>query len=335
MARIRERAEDFRVEEVPLYEPRGEGDHTFVHIEKRLRTTEEVARSLARAGGCSARDVGYAGRKDRVAVTTQWFSVPRLAPEEAVKLELPGAVVLEARRHPHKLRVGQLRANRFRLVVRDVDPLQIAEASRTLNAFTRSGMPNAYGPQRFGRDGGNTQRALALLRGELELRDRRQARFLVSSLQAWVFNEVLAARRRGDPGELDRVVEGDVACLHGSGGLFWVEDTGREGPRAKSFEISATGPIFGTRVLEPRGRVAEVEAEAMRCVGLSSGKLRPPRGIRLRGARRALRVRPANAQLQGRNDRADVCFELPSGSFASVLMEELFPGVVSGSGARE
>ncbi len=99
MARLRSVPEDFRVEEIPLYCPTGEGDHTFVCVEKRLRTTEDVARALARIAGARARDVGYAGRKDRDAVATQWFSVPGLDPVGARREP----------RHPESpLRVGSL-----------------------------------------------------------------------------------------------------------------------------------------------------------------------------------------------------------------------------------
>ena len=119
MARIRAEPEDFRVEELPLYPPCGEGDHTFVRLEKRLLNTEEVAVELARAAGVRPRDVGYVGRKDRVALATQTFSVPGLAPESALALELPGVRVLSALPHRHKLRVGQLAANRFEIRVRE------------------------------------------------------------------------------------------------------------------------------------------------------------------------------------------------------------------------
>ena len=102
--RLRATPEDFLVDEVAAFAPSGEGSHTFVRIEKRLRTTTEVARDLARAAGVAARDVGFAGRKDRMAVTRQWFSLPGVDPERALSFDLPGVRVLEAARHPHKLR---------------------------------------------------------------------------------------------------------------------------------------------------------------------------------------------------------------------------------------
>ncbi len=333
MARIRTEPEDFRVEELPLYPPSGEGEHTFVHVEKRLVTTEDVASLLARAAGVSARDVGYAGRKDRLAVATQWFSVPRLDPHRALDLGLEGVRVLEAIAHGHKLRTGQLRGNRFEIAVRGVDD-KAREAMRArLDEIGRLGMPNSFGPQRFGRAGRNVEIGARLLRGEIVLKDRRKARFAISALQSAVFNDVLAARPTGI-GEFEF---GDVAMLHGSGGQFLVEDVEREQPRAATFEISPTGPIFGNRVIEPMGEVALRENAALEVRGICLAELRPPRGIRLRGARRALRVRPDNAQMRDFSGGFWLDFELPPGSYATVLIRavlaeepEVGPQVVAG-----
>jgi tRNA pseudouridine13 synthase len=317
--RLRSRPEDFRVDEIPLYPPTGEGDHTFLCVEKRLRTTEEVARALARYAAARARDVGYAGRKDRDAVTTQWFSVPGLDPERARDFALPGVRVIEAARHPHKLRTGQLRGNRFRIAVRDADAEVCAAAAERLEQLLRRGMPNRFGVQRFGRDGANAERAQRLLRGETRAGDRRSARFLLSALQAAVFNAVLAARET----PLDELEPGDVAMVHASGGCFVVEDLAREAPRAAAFEISATGPIFGTRVLAPRAAAAERERALFEQFGVSPETLRVPRGITLRGARRALRVRPGEAALEAIDAGLVLRCSLPPGSYATVLLEEL------------
>jgi len=197
MARIRTEPEDFRVEELPLYPPSGEGEHTFVRVEKRLVTTEEVAKRLARAAGVGSRDVGYAGRKDRLAVATQWLSVPRLDPQRALDLRFEGVRVLEAVMHGHKLRTGQLRGNRFEIAVRGVDD-ETREAARARFAeIGRVGMANAFGSQRFGRAGQNVEMGARLLRGEIVSKDRRKARFAISALQSAVFNDVLASRPTG------------------------------------------------------------------------------------------------------------------------------------------
>jgi tRNA pseudouridine13 synthase len=277
MARIRTEPEDFRVEELPLYSPSGEGEHTFVRVEKRLVTTEEVVKLLARAAGVGIRDVGYAGRKDRLAVATQWLSVPRLDPRRALDLRFEGVRVLEATVHGHKLRTGQLCGNRFEIAVRGVHDKAREAARSRLAEIGRVGMANSFGSQRFGRAGRNVEIGARLLRGEIVLKDRRKARFAISALQSAVFNDVLAARPTGI-GEFEF---GDVAVLHASGGQFLIEDVEREQPRAAAFEISPTGPIFGSRVIEPAGEVALREKAALELRGFGLADLRPPRGIRL------------------------------------------------------
>jgi tRNA pseudouridine13 synthase len=317
--------EDFVVEELPAYRPSGEGGHTFLWIEKRLRNSEEVARWLAREAGVPARDVGYAGRKDRFAVTRQFFSVPGLDPDRALGLAQEGVRVLEAARHPHKLRTGQLRGNRFDLRVHGLTPAQQAKVDAVRERLCAVGLPNRFGDQRFGREGGNAERGRRVLAGEEKGRDRREARFLVSALQSAVFNTVLAER----PLPLDAVERGDLARRTDSGGLFLVEDPDVDNPRARRFEISATGPLFGTRMEQPGPGVRAREEAALRRHGLDPGAIRPPRGIRLRGGRRPLRVPVPDlvvrAEPEGGVLRVRVA--LPAGSFATVLLEELL-GVV-------
>ncbi len=322
MPRIRVEPGDFVVDELPLYGPAGTGGHTFVRIEKRGRDTEEVARALARAAGAAPRDVGYAGRKDRHGLTRQWLSVPGLDPDRALALELPGVRVLEAARHPHKLRTGQLRGNAFAIVVREVDAGLAARAQERLAELLRTGLPNRFGAQRFGRQADNAERGRAVLAGELRLRDRRAARFLVSALQAAVFNEALARRTAS----LAAVEPGDVAQVVASGGLFLVEDLAREGPRAARFEISATGPIFGAgdRAPAPAGAPAARERAALEVWGVDAAWLRhPPPGLRLRGARRPLRVPVGDAASKHADGTLRLRFTLPAGSYATVLLEEL------------
>lgn len=321
MPRIRVEPEDFVVDELPLYPPAGEGGHTFVRVEKRGRDTEEVARALARAAGVAPRDVGYAGRKDRHAVARQWLSVPALDPERALALELPGVRVLEAVRHPHKLRTGQLRGNAFAIAVRGVDAALAARAASRLAELARAGLPNRFGSQRFGRDGENAERGRAVLEGRLRPSDPRARRFWVSALQSAVFNEALARR----PLALDALEPGDVAQVVASGGLFLVEDLAREAPRAARFEISATGPIFGTgsRDPAPTGAPAERERAALAALGVEELLRQAPGGLRIRGGRRALRAPVADLACEHAGDVLRLRFALPAGSYATVLIEEL------------
>jgi tRNA pseudouridine13 synthase len=334
---IRNRPEDFVVIEEPMYLPSGEGGHTFLNIEKSGRTTEQVANELARACEVSARDVGYAGRKDRHALTRQWFSLPDVDPEKALALELTSAVVLEARRHGHKLKTGHLRGNRFEIVLRGQgDPLELV--ARRADELQRRGLPNRYGEQRFGMKGDNADEARKLLAKGKPPRDRRAARFLISALQSEIFNAVLDERAD----TYDRVELGDLARVEESGGLFWVDDLERELPRAAAFEISATGPIFGTKVRAPLGSVAEIERRVYERFDLPTDPTNPlkvllPRGIRARGTRRPLRVRPRDLKITALDGAEGLRLEcgLPSGAYVTVLLDALVGPVLDASrGAR-
>ncbi len=329
---LRSSPEDFVVIEEPLYPPSGQGGHTFVYVEKRGRTTEQVVRDLARAAGVSGRDVGYAGRKDRHALTRQWLSLPGVEPSEALRFELRDARVLEATRHEHKLKTGHLRGNRFEIVLRG----EGTEGLETLRAraveLERRGSPNRYGEQRFGLDGDNAERARRMLETGKAPRDRRAARFLLSALQSEVFNAVLAERLE----EIDSVELGDVARVEQSGGLFWVDDPERDRARAAAFEISATGPIFGTRMRAPRAGVAELEQRIFDRFGLPAlESLALPRGLRARGGRRALRVRPEALEIEPLESGAGLRVRcgLPAGSYVTVLLETLV-GATRDAGPR-
>ena len=319
--RIAATPEDFIVDEVPLYEATGEGEHCFLRIRKVGRTTESVVRALAGRLDLRARDVGIAGRKDRVAITTQWVSVPGVAPERARGLTGEGWEVIDARRHPHKLRTGQLAANRFTLVVREIAPERVEGVAARLDEMVRRGMPNRFGLQRFGRAGDNAERGRALLADPARSpgRDRRAARFWLSALQSEAFNAFLEAR----PLAIDALGDGEVAYRHDSGASFLVEDAQAEAERVERFEISASGPIPGTRLLEAAGDARERERAACAAVGFPE-PLVPPRGIRLRGARRPVRVRPTGTGCDVIDTRTvRLSFTLPSGSYATVLAEEL------------
>jgi tRNA pseudouridine13 synthase len=251
-------------------------------------------------------------------VATQWLSVPGLTPEAALELSLPGSTVLAAERHSHKLRTGQLAGNRFDLRLRDISPEAAAEAAKRLADRVAHGLPNRFGGQRFGRDGNNAEQGRRVLLGELRVRDRRHARFLASAYQAEIFNAVLAER----PLPLARLEVGDVAVVHESGGLFHVSDAVAEQPRAAAFEISATGPIFGNRYEEPHGEPGKRERAVLEAHGVPEA-LAAARGLRLRGGRRALRIRPGDATLESVSDGLRLRFMLPPGSYATVLVDDL------------
>lgn len=323
MVRIKELPEDFVVEEELLYPLSGEGSHTYLLVEKRDATTDQVARALAIESSVGHRDVGFAGRKDRYAVARQWFSVPSLDRSQVEALSLPNCRILAVEQHHSKLRLGEIERNRFCIRVREVRDADREAAIARFESIEARGFPNRFGRQRFGRYGDNAERGAALLRGEGPRVDRRTLRFLISALQSAVFNRLLEIRSIG----IDEVRRGDLAFEHATGSVFPVVDEAEASLRAERFEISATGPLFGLKVRRAQGASGEEEDRALLDFGLVDlHRLRLPRGVRLPGQRRPLRVRPEEGRCVAVEDGLEVAMALPSGVYATVLIEELFPG---------
>lgn len=322
---LRATAEDFVVDEEPAYAPTGSGDHVFARIEKRGLATPQAVERIAHALGCAPRDVGVAGMKDRHAVTRQWISLPPpVAPEAVRALALPEIAVLEVARHPHKLRTGHVRANRFRLVVRGVAPGAAERAQAILARLAAPpGAPNWYGEQRFGRDADNAARGRAIVLGEARPpRDKRLARLLVSALQSELFNAWLVARLAD--GLYARVIAGDVLHKRG-GGMFACEDPAVDEPRLAAGELVATGPMFGDRMRAPAegSEAAAREAAILAAAGLAPEAFAPVRAL-AEGTRRDAAIAvgdPAVAELAP--EAIEVTFTLPGGAYATAVMREI------------
>jgi tRNA pseudouridine13 synthase len=336
--RIKQSPEDFVVEELPAYEPEGVGDHLFVRFTKRALTTDEAVRALARAASVQARDVGVAGLKDKVGVTTQTVSLPVPVDASAKQgfaervraLALPGITIHTATLHPHKLRTAHLRGNRFAVTIRCIPEDRVDDVIAKLEAVGRDGLPNAFGSQRFGRAGDNAARALAWLTGKGRgPNDPRQKRFLWSALQSDLFNSVLA--RRVDEGTWNTPLAGDLLQKVDSGGLFACADPAVDSARAARGEVSPTGPMFGTKMRAPTGRPGELEREVFDerlGAGFDLARTKPYG----EGARRGLCLRVADLTVERLVNRPDdvekreqggsllVCFVLPRGAYATSVL---------------
>ncbi|MBN2169965.1 MAG: tRNA pseudouridine(13) synthase TruD [Candidatus Krumholzibacteriota bacterium] len=316
----------FAVEEIPLYEPCGEGDHLYLTVEKRGIDTPELLRRLAAAAGVDRREIGWAGLKDRHAVARQRVSLPRGAAES--RLEALGDedyAVLDARPHRNKLRVGHLAGNRFRLLLRGrCDPEALAERLREIR---ERGLPNYFGFQRFGAQRDSHQRGLHLLRRGGRLRGRH-ARFLLSAYQAALFNRVLDGRLDG----LGSLLPGDLAWIHDKGAIFRVEDPAREQARVDAMAISPSGPLPGRRETRPAGPALDIEDRLLHAAGWEE-----PFRTRLTGGRRPLRVPVGELESEAGPEGLRLAFVLPPGSYASVLLAEMGvpPGGPAGGGEED
>jgi tRNA pseudouridine13 synthase len=312
--------EDFEVEELPAYQPSGEGEHLYLWVEKRGRDTREVVRALAAALGVEEGDVGVAGMKDRQAVTRQLLSVPARAEPRLPDFTLEDVRVLWARRHGNKLRTGHLRGNRFRLRLRGVR--DVGAARESFSRLAARGVPNYFGEQRFGRAGDNADLGRLLLLGQRLPRrpDKFQRKLYLSAFQSRLFNRALAERLRA--GTFDSALLGDVLRREDSGGLFVCEEPAVDAPRVASFEVSPAGPLFGPRMTAAAHGVAEAEARLLADEGVTLEDFRRG-GEETQGGRRPYRVRLGAASLEVEGEDLVLAFELPRGAYATEVLHEL------------
>jgi tRNA pseudouridine13 synthase len=308
--------EDFVVTEIPSYLPSGAGEHAYALVEKRGLATRDLIVAL-RQMGVPEREVGVAGQKDKHAVTRQWLSAPaRYASCLEALNDIEGVRVLSISRHRNKLHVGHLRGNRFEVRIRRPEPNWEPHAQGILTHLSSAGLPNYFGPQRFGRFNTNAAEGMQVLRGEDVPGGRGLHRFFINALQAMVFNWML--KRRIEQGLFARVLAGDMAQKHDTGGMFLAEDAELESPRAGRLEISATLPLYGRQVRLSPGDAGALEREALDYFGASWSDFST-----LRGDRRISRVKPSDVSLEPTEDGYIVRFTLPSGVYATCLLREL------------
>jgi tRNA pseudouridine13 synthase len=312
--------EDFRVEELPLYEPQGTGEHLYLTVEKHGRTTPEVAREAAQALGAKERDVGTAGLKDKRAVTVQRMSVlTRARAEDALKLEGPGWKVLAAARHNNKLRPGHLRGNRFRVVVRGVTSHALERARAVLSRLLQSGAANIFGPQRFGKREDNAALGRAILLREAQVRDRFLRRMALSALQSELFNRCLTARIQDDL--FATAIDGDVLRKRDSGGLF--VGGMADAPRVLAHEVDPAGPLPGHSIYAAKG-VALAREEAVLREAEIEERWFAAGGDEMQGARRPYRIPLDDALAESHPGSVLVLtFALPKGSYALAVLREV------------
>ena len=319
-ATLRATPEDFVVEELMPYTLTGAGEHLWVKLRKRGYNTEQVAKQLARTAGVTRREVGYAGMKDRHAITVQWFSLLLTGRPDPDWGSLPeGMTVVESTRHSRKLKTGALAGNRFIIVLHDCLGDRDAVLRRGEEIRTQ-GVPNYFGEQRFGHGGGNVVAARAMFAGSGNVRDRKQGGIYLSAARSLVFNEVLAQRVAA--GTWDQAVDGDAMILNGSRSFFVpesIDDTIRR--RLIEGDIHPSGPLWGRGDLPTKSVVRELEATV---AGEHADLVRGLEAAGLEQERRALRVIPQELNVTWLDATTlSLTFVLPPGSYATMLLREL------------
>jgi tRNA pseudouridine13 synthase len=328
--RIKVEVEDFEVEEVPAYEPSGVGDFLYLWIEKRDMGAEYFTRQIAKRLGIAPGDVGTAGLKDRRAVTRQMVSVPIAVEPQLAQLDGDGIRVLRTGRHSNKLRPGHLRGNRFRTLIRDIGADAAVRIVPIMERLRSDGLPNFYGPQRFGRDGETAELGFAMLRKEPapqsadgrrpNLRSPFLRKLALSAAQAALFNQVLAARIRD--GLFRRVLSGDVMAKWPFGGMFVADDVPREQERFDRRETVHAGPIFGRKTFAAAGEAADRENAVVAATKLPANAF-SGFGKLVQGTRRHNLVYLEDLEANMEAHGLRLSFVLPAGSYGTVLLREI------------
>ncbi len=327
-ARMRVALEDFFVEELPLVEPGGAGEHLLLWVEKRGMNTAFAAQQIARWAAVPEAAVGYAGLKDRHAITRQHFSVhlPGRDDPDPAALAAEGLRVLAAARHSRKLQRGALRGNAFMLRLREVMGSR-AGIERRLESVRARGFPNFFGAQRFGRQGGNLDAARAMFAGRRVRREQRS--ILLSAARSELFNRVLA--RRVDDGSWEQGLAGEVWMLEGSHSVFGPDaDPAPLRARARDMDIHPTGPLWGRGSLRTQDACRTLEEALL----ADAGDLRAGlEAAGLRQERRSLRVPVRDLRwCWPETNVLELGFRLPAGSYATSLLATL--GAVEDAAAR-
>ncbi len=315
---IKQNPGHFEVVERLGFELRGDGEHDYLQIEKTGANTPWVAAALARHAGVDRRDVGYAGLKDRHAVTTQWFSVRRPTGEgtDWSAFELPGIRILELTRHQRKLKRGAHSGNAFSIGIGRFDAAEI-EITERIEIIKTCGVPNYFGVQRFGRQGSNLQLAKAVFAGKRMKRDKRS--IALSAARSLLFNDVLASRvAEGSWGSL---LPGEVINLDGTGSYFPAEDIdGELNARARQMDVHPTGVLWGRGAPGCTGVVAGIEtAIAERHPDIVAGLEKA--GLTV--GRRALRLAVHDLSWEIADDEMLLRFWLGRGSYATAVLHEI------------
>jgi tRNA pseudouridine13 synthase len=317
-ADFKSRPEDFIVKETLPFEPCGDGVHDYLLISKIDMNTEMAARRLARHANCHVRDIGYAGLKDRHAVTQQWFSIPAEKSEHDWNSFNDDQIkIVRQTRHSHKLRRGLVKNNFFHITLRNIygDFDAFEEHIEKIFAF---GVPNYFGEQRFGHQRNNLKAANDFFDGKIKPKKFLKGMYF-STVRSWIFNMVLAQRVR--QGNWNQPLEGDVFWLNESKRYFLADKIDFEiEKRCREFDIHPTGPLYGEGDLWPTEKAWEIEQGVLReyekwCEALIDNSLK--------AQRRTFRVTPVDANCIRQDDSVVLLFTLPAGSYATSVVREL------------
>ena len=328
----------FSVEEIPLYEFSGSGEHLILKVRKKNLTTWEMIDIISSHIGIKKREIGYAGLKDKHAITTQYISMPKIYEDRLKDLSHPQIKILDIFYHNNKIRVGHLKGNRFWMRFKRVKNTQRVKLDTLIKWIKNSGMPNYFGVQRFGNSGLNYLEGKDIIDGTIKLRDRKKREFLISAYQSFLFNNIVAKRvelcnllESFKSGEVEKIfnfpkdslkdinnqkqffklLDGDLYMHYPFGKIFY-EETQIAVDRFSKKDISPTGLIAGKRVKYAKDLAFEIEKEYNYTINQP-------------GSRRYLWIFPDIEERRYIQEEGwyELKFYLPKGSYATVLVDFL------------
>ncbi len=336
---------DFTVEEIPLYAFTGVGEHLILKVRKKEMTTWEMLDAISNHVGIRRRDMGYAGLKDKHAMTIQYISVLGVHEEKLKAFEHEKIKILETFRHNNKIRVGHLKGNRFNIRLKKVLGVQKDKLDSVMKWIKNNGVPNYFGNQRFGNDGDNWVDGKKLIDGTLKIRDRKTKEFLMGSYQSYLFNGWLSKRMElnhllekfseteteqvmGLPeGSLKetkaqpnffKLLEGDTMMHYPYGRVFHVEDLEEEARRFATKDIAPAGLLPGKKTKLSASIAGLIEADFAEEMNLN-------------GARRYAWIQVTEISKNYVEEKAqyELSFVLPKGAYATNVLDVLRGGSIT------
>ncbi len=308
---------DFVVKEQLGYDMSGDGEFVAVKVRKTDCNTLFVGEQLAKFAGISARNMSYAGLKDRKAVTEQWFSLqmPGQPTPDFSQFSLEGVEILDVTRHQRKIRIGSLQGNHFEILLRNAE--ETDELKERLDFLAKNGFPNYFTEQRFGRDGNNLTQALRWANGEIKVKDRNKRSFYLSAARSEIFNLIVSKRLELNLAQ--QILVGDVLQLNGSHSWFVVdesEDLAQLQQRLAQQDVLLTAPLIGEEEKSAVNFENEIFSQHQALFALM-------RQERMKAARRPILMQPQQFQWQFEPNGLRLQFALPAGSYATALIREL------------
>ncbi len=330
---------DFTVEEIPLYPFTREGEHLVLKVRKKEMTTWEMLDAISNHVGIRRREMGYAGLKDKYAMTIQYISLPAKFEEKLDAFSHEKIKILDKVRHNNKIRVGHLKGNRFEIRLKKVLGVQKDKIDSVLKWVKAHGVPNYFGNQRFGTEGNNWEDGKKLIEGKLKIRDRKTREFLMGSYQSYLFNGWLSRRMElnlllqefseaeteklmklpegtlkgtKEQGSFFKLLEGDLMMHYPYGRLFEADELSKEAERFETKDTAPTGLIPGTRVKRAQGSARVIEEVF-------------DEEIKMNGARRYAWIQVTDITKNYVEEKAhyELSFTLPKGSYATNVLDVL------------